>query len=425
MTQFTTDKNEIERWAEQHDVVPVQQGNQIDFVSETGLSSSQERIDWETFHRNINEGERVVMYHEDSNDRVPLEVSDQTTAFERVDIETDHDREQVQERLLDGETVTGTVSETTVVTETIVEEATLESEIIDRKYVDQQLTGLELLDRDCQSCSIDAAVENPDYMDWADTDRFVADDGEVPTGQRQEYDEFAYDVLVDIDERWLATIEELEEYTVETRITDVDVTETDQVDSRDFESHVDIDAVHDQLLRSIDVGPDDNDSEVVSTDTHTIDSEFTENDTIRTTLTSRQVIEKEVAEQWQLSTEVTAGTLQSRKTNEESVVESGLAERTDATPRSSVAGDEPTATRAVLSEDDEGKKVVSGDNKMGMITEVEGDVAYVNPDPGLMDKINSRFGSTKKDSGDFELNSDQVAEITDDEVRLTSTHDEQ
>lgn len=423
MTQFTTERDEIERWSKQHDVVPVQEGNQVELVPEGEMSSNQERIDWSTFHRNIDESNRVVMYDERSEGYNRIEVSDQAEAFEGVALEGEYDREQVQERLLEGETVTGTVKETTVVKETIVEEATLESDIIDRSYVDRQVTNFELLERSCQSCTIDSEVENQDYEDWSDIGRFVLQDDEVPMGERQQYDEYPYSVSVDVDERWLATIEELEEYTVETRITDVDVTETDQIDSQNFESHVDIDAVHDQLLRSIDVGPNDDESELVNTETHTIESEFTEDDTIRTTLTSRQIIEKELSEQWRLSTEVTAGTLLSRETHEESIVEKALAKRTDVTPASAVEDDVETDHRTVLTEDDEGKKVVASNEKIGLITRVESDTAYVDPDPGLAEQIKSKLGSTKKDSGDFELDPDQVAEITDDEVRLTSAYD--
>lgn len=389
------------------------------------MSSSQKRIDWSTFHQNMNENNRVVMYYEGSSGRNRLEVSDQTEAFESVDLEEEYDRDQIQERLLDGETVTGTVKETTVVKETVVEEAMLESEIVDRNYVDRRVTDLELLERDCKSCTIDSEVENLNYEDWSDIDRFIDQDAEASTGEQQQYDEFPYGVSADIDERWLVSIEELEEYTVETRITDVDVTETDQIDSQDFESHVDIDAVHDQLLRSIDVGPNDNDSEIINTETHTIESEFTEDNTIRTNLTSRQVIEKELSEQWRLSTEVTAGQLLGRKTHKESVIESGLAEREDTTSASAVEGDETTDHRTVFTEDDEGKKVVSSNEKVGMVTEVVGDVAYVDPDTGLAETIRSKLGSTEKDSDDFELDSDRVAEITDREVRLTSGYDEQ
>jgi hypothetical protein len=425
MTQFTTDKNEIERWSEQHDVVPVQEGTRVKLVPESELSSNQERIDWETFHRDVDENNRVVMYHEQSHEHNPLEVSDQTAAFERVDLEEGYDREQIQERLLEGETVTGTVKETTVVKETIVEEATLESDIVDRNYVDRRVTSFELLERDCQSCTIDSDAENHNYEDVGDIDRFMVQDDEAPVGERQQYDGYPYGVSAEIDERWLVTIEELEEYTVETRITDVDVTETDQIDSQNFESHVDIDAVHDQLLRSIDVRPDDSDREIIDTDTHTIESEFTENDTIRTTLTSRRIIEKELSERWRLSTEVTAGSLLSRETHTESVVEIGLAKRNDGTPASAVGDEEVTDHRAVLTEEDEGKKVVSSNDKIGMITEVDGNVAYVDPDPGLAEQIKSKLVSTTRDTGDSEPDSDQVAEITDDEVRLTSaSHDQ-
>lgn len=172
MTQFTTDRSEIERWAEQHHVVPVQEGGHFGLVSENGMSSSQTQTDWETFHRHIDESDRVVMYHESSDEPYPLEVSDQTAAFDRVDIESEHDREEVQERLLDGETVTGTVSETTVVKETIVEEATLESDIVDQTSVDRQVTNLELLERNCQSCSVDSETQDPGHEDWGDVDRF-------------------------------------------------------------------------------------------------------------------------------------------------------------------------------------------------------------------------------------------------------------
>jgi hypothetical protein len=374
MTQFTTDRNEIERWSDKHDVVPVKKGNRVELVPEDRVSSDQERIDWATFHRNIDDGNQVVMYHEDSNGQDRFEVSDQTEAFEGVDLEEEYDREQIEEQLLEGETVTGTMTETTVVKETIVEKATLESDIVDRSFVDRRVTDLELLERNCQSCDIDSEVENLNYEEWGDIDRFVVQDEDVTTGERQSYDEYPYGVSVDIDERWLATIEELEEYTVETRITDVDVTETDQIDSQNFESHIDIDAVHDQLLQSIDIEHSDRSDEIIDTERHNIESEFTENDTIQTILTSRRIIEKELSEQWRLSTEVTAGSLLSRETHEETVLESGLAETDGTTATSAVEADDATDRRAVLTDDDEGKAVVSSGEKIGMITEVDGNV---------------------------------------------------
>lgn len=72
-----------------------------------------------------------------------------------------------------------------------------------------------------------------------------------------------------------------------------------------------------------------------------------------------------------------------------------------------------------FTEDDEGKKVVSthGD-EIGRITEVRGATAYVDPDPGMFDTVKAKlnWGDAGEDS--YPLESDHVAEITDDEVHL-------
>lgn len=74
---------------------------------------------------------------------------------------------------------------------------------------------------------------------------------------------------------------------------------------------------------------------------------------------------------------------------------------------------------AQLTADDEGKRVVSTDGeKIGMITEVRGGTAYVDPDPGMFESVKAKldWGDTGEDS--YPLNTDDVAEVTDDEVRL-------
>lgn len=72
-----------------------------------------------------------------------------------------------------------------------------------------------------------------------------------------------------------------------------------------------------------------------------------------------------------------------------------------------------------LTEEDEGKRVVStdGDN-VGMITEVRGGTAYVDPDPGMFDSIKSKLDWGDADEDSYPLSGDKVAEVTDDEVRL-------
>jgi len=74
-----------------------------------------------------------------------------------------------------------------------------------------------------------------------------------------------------------------------------------------------------------------------------------------------------------------------------------------------------------ITDSDEGKTVVSDDgDTIGVISDVRGGQAYVDPDPGVTDKIMSRMGWSDADEEDFALNASQVEEITDDEVRLTS-----
>lgn len=72
-----------------------------------------------------------------------------------------------------------------------------------------------------------------------------------------------------------------------------------------------------------------------------------------------------------------------------------------------------------LSERDEGKPVVNeAGDKIGMISEVRGGTAHVDPDPGMMDKVQSKLGWGDSDEETYELPASEIAEVTDDEVRL-------
>lgn len=451
-SEFTTDRDDVERWAENHDAVPVREAGRVELVREGEQTPNQERIDWEAFHRHVDENDQVVMYHGDTSEGRPFEISERTDALSRAEFDEDYDREQVEDRLLEGETVTGTVTETTVVTETIVEEADIESEVVDRDVVDRSVTDVELLDRTCRSCSVEDETGVVAQEDWTNTDRFLLADDDVTTGEREEYDQPPYDVTVEVDETWLVTLDERERYTVETRITDVDVAESETVDSQDVETQVDVGAVHDQLLRTIDLDHTE-DADVVDTETYDIESEFTEDDRLTTSLTSSRTIEKEITEEWEVAADVVAGELRSRETREETVLRSGLAEREGAmgeavepgadTTEAHVTGTGATGTDAPSAEasdrigsddtdvrlhpedDDVGKPVVvpTGD-EIGMVTEVEGTTAYVDPHPGITERIMAKLGWGDRDSDDLPLEPDRIAGITDDEVRLSGDLDE-
>lgn len=72
-----------------------------------------------------------------------------------------------------------------------------------------------------------------------------------------------------------------------------------------------------------------------------------------------------------------------------------------------------------LSDDDEGKRVVTSDgDEIGMIEDVRGGRAYVNPDPGMFDQIKAKLDWGEAGEESYPIDSSEIAEVTDDEVRL-------
>lgn len=72
-----------------------------------------------------------------------------------------------------------------------------------------------------------------------------------------------------------------------------------------------------------------------------------------------------------------------------------------------------------LTEDDEGKSVVSTDgDEVGRVMKVEHGTAHVEPDPGLTDTIKSKLGWGDGDEDTYSLDSERIETVTDDEVRL-------
>ncbi|WP_436912284.1 PRC-barrel domain containing protein [Halosimplex marinum] len=77
------------------------------------------------------------------------------------------------------------------------------------------------------------------------------------------------------------------------------------------------------------------------------------------------------------------------------------------------------ADRTTVSDDDQGKPVVDDNGeKVGVVSEVRGGTAYVDPDPGVTDKVKSRLGWSDADEDDYPLADDEIATVADDEIRL-------
>nr|WP_049967544.1 hypothetical protein [Haloferax prahovense] len=75
----------------------------------------------------------------------------------------------------------------------------------------------------------------------------------------------------------------------------------------------------------------------------------------------------------------------------------------------------------MVTEDDEGKRVVNSHGEtIGMVSEVKNGTAYVDPDPGITDKIRSKLGWGDADKDNYVLKASRINTVTDDEIRLKS-----
>jgi hypothetical protein len=76
--------------------------------------------------------------------------------------------------------------------------------------------------------------------------------------------------------------------------------------------------------------------------------------------------------------------------------------------------------RTEIGDSDEGKTVVNAaGNEIGIVSDVRGGTAYVNPNPGVTDKIRAKLGWDEPDEDTYPLSASSIDRITDDEVRLS------
>jgi hypothetical protein len=75
-----------------------------------------------------------------------------------------------------------------------------------------------------------------------------------------------------------------------------------------------------------------------------------------------------------------------------------------------------------FTDDDEGKKVINADGEtVGLVSEVTHGTAYVDPDPGITDKLMSKLGWSDRDDDDYPLQENAVDRVDDDAVHLRRT----
>lgn len=73
-----------------------------------------------------------------------------------------------------------------------------------------------------------------------------------------------------------------------------------------------------------------------------------------------------------------------------------------------------------ITEEDEGKKVVRGDDTVGRIVDVEHGTAYVDPDPGLTETLMSKlgWGDEAGDKDTYPLQESAIERRDDDAIHL-------
>ncbi|ELY52847.1 hypothetical protein [Natronococcus jeotgali] len=395
--RMTTDPDRIREWAESRDAVPVSthggEGHGYSFARRGELDADEDASDaWAEFDEHLRDGELVFLYRGgstgDPGELEEFELLEREAALERASEE----RSELEDALRRGETVTTEVVESDVEGESrVVERDTVESEVVDREVVDRELIESELLERTV-----------------VDTE-FVGDGA----------------VAVTTAESRVETIEEVERYAVESEVVGVDVArEEPRVEP-------DADADPESVPRSVleDVARSDAAAESVDRElrNEAVDGA---GDLVRSELFERRTVEERVEERVRRRFALEDTEVLDSDVLDSDVLDGELVDPEEyGTAEPSAEGAETTATAEPvpgtepivreLEDDDAGKAVVDdAGERIGIVTAVEGDTAYVDPEPGLTDRIKARLGWLERDDDDRSVRRSQVGEITDDELVL-------
>ena len=282
-------------------------------------------------------------------------------------------------------------------------------------------------------------------------------------------------VVLDVHETVLTTTEIYDRKTVESRVVDQEITEDDTVES----DAIDIEGVERTLLESDVIEGElvtDETGEAAGLPSGAITSERTEGETIRSQFVERRLVETESTDHHRLTCDITdyelvdivegGSTITERaivdreadevamlhqpetgvRTTDEQLTaaeESAIAPAADAelaaepegeagepgdTGATGEAGDrgtaepteEPSGAKAAITDDEIGKRVVSGDEELGLVSDVdtESQTLYVEPEPSLADRIKAAFDWGDTDDA-YPVTVDQIESVDNDEVRVS------
>ncbi|MFU8869690.1 hypothetical protein, partial [Natronococcus sp.] len=257
--RMTTDPERIREWAEARDAVPVtvhaDEGSGYSFARRDDLGADRETYTWDEFVERFRDDDRVFVYRGDepaSEGLGEFELVDRETALERAASE----RSDLEDELRRGGTVTTEIRAHEGAETRTVDRDAIESEVVDTELVERELVDAELLDR--------AVVDT----------EFVGDDV----------------VEVTADESRLETIEEVERYTVESRVADGN---SERGDAR-IDADAELEAVRRTILDGDVLGSDASTDGI--TDRKLRRSERTAGDLVRSELFERRTVEERLEE---------------------------------------------------------------------------------------------------------------------------------
>lgn len=92
-------------------------------------------------------------------------------------------------------------------------------------------------------------------------------------------------------------------------------------------------------------------------------------------------------------------------------------------PLSGATSDFPPPDHApcvtTLTSEDEGKILVDAEgDELGVVTDVESDTVWIDPDPGLGEAALAAFGWSDHDEDDYTVDADAVDTVTEGELRV-------
>ena len=277
-------------------------------------------------------------------------------------------------------------------------------------------------------------------------------------------------VVLDVNETVVTTTEVFDRKTVESRVVEQEISEEDTVES----DAIDIEGIEQRLVES-----DVIEGELVTDETGAtaglpsgaITSERTEGETIRSQFVERRLVETESTDHHRLGCEITdyelvdiaegEGTTVERaivdsETDEAAMLtqpEAGVhttdeqvsaAEESATTPAADaelaaepegeagetgetgeaaetgeVESTEGSTAKAAITDEEVGKRVVSGDEEVGIVSDVdtESGTLYVEPEPSLADRIKAALDWGEADES-YPVTEDQIEAVGDDEVRI-------